>query len=34
VIDQARDQIEAHYAQMADLPEHVHPHLLRHQMLT
>jgi site-specific recombinase XerD len=27
-------QIVAHYAQPADLPEHVHPHLLRHQMLT
>jgi hypothetical protein len=24
----------AHYAHMADLPKHVHPHLLRHQMLT
>ena len=22
------------YAQMAELPEHIHPHLLRHQMLT
>lgn len=28
------EQIVAHYAQMADLREHVHPHLLRHQMLT
>jgi integrase len=28
------EQIVAHYAQMADLPEHVHPHLLRHQLLT
>ena len=28
------EQIVAHYAQLADLPEHVHPHLLRHQMLT
>jgi integrase len=28
------EQIVAHYAQLADLPERVHPHLLRHQMLT
>jgi integrase len=28
------EQIVAHYAHLADLPEHVHPHLLRHQMLT
>ena len=28
------EQIVAHYAHMADLPKHVHPHLLRHQMLT
>lgn len=27
-------QIVAEYARLADLPEHVHPHLLRHQMLT
>jgi site-specific recombinase XerD len=27
-------QIVSDYAQMAELPEHVHPHLLRHQMLT
>src|SRR5439155_27350729 len=27
-------QIVTGYAQMAELPEHIHPHLLRHQMLT
>ena len=27
-------QIVADYAAAAELPEHVHPHLLRHQMLT
>jgi integrase/recombinase XerD len=27
-------QIVADYAAAADLPEHIHPHLLRHQMLT
>lgn len=28
------EQIVADYAAAAELPEHVHPHLLRHQMLT
>jgi integrase/recombinase XerD len=27
-------QIVSHYAQLAELPERIHPHLLRHQMLT
>jgi integrase/recombinase XerD len=27
-------QIVSHYAQRAELPERLHPHLLRHQMLT
>jgi len=27
-------QIVTEYASMAELPEHIHPHLLRHQMLT
>jgi integrase/recombinase XerD len=27
-------QIVSDYAAIAELPEHVHPHLLRHQMLT
>jgi integrase len=27
-------QIVSEYASIAELPEHVHPHLLRHQMLT
>ena len=27
-------QIVAEYASMAEVPEHIHPHLLRHQMLT
>jgi len=27
-------QIVSHYARLAELPERLHPHLLRHQMLT
>lgn len=27
-------QVVAHYAELAELPERIHPHLLRHQMLT
>ena len=27
-------QIVTNYARMAELPVHIHPHLLRHQMLT
>ena len=27
-------QIVTEYASMAELPEHIHPQLLRHQMLT
>jgi integrase/recombinase XerD len=28
------EQIVTEYASLAELPEHIHPHLLRHQMLT
>jgi site-specific recombinase XerD len=28
------EQIVSEYAAIAELPEHAHPHLLRHQMLT